>query len=180
METPSSPHLVSLLGPSGSGKTTLAAALVKRWTDRGLRVGFAKHASHGFQMDQEGKDTERVGRESGAGVLVTGPQGVAYVDPRPEDAPDVLAARFFPGCHVLLLEGFRGAALPAVVIAGKANSREFLDVARGPILAVLAAATGDAAEEAAARALPCFEAADVEGVARCLEDHYGFGLFPAS
>ncbi|MGE5103278.1 MAG: molybdopterin-guanine dinucleotide biosynthesis protein B, partial [Betaproteobacteria bacterium] len=43
-------------GWSGSGKTTLIEALVPRLTARGLRVSLVKHAHHGFDIDQPGKD----------------------------------------------------------------------------------------------------------------------------
>jgi len=58
-------------GWSGSGKTTLIEALVPRLTERGWRVSLVKHAHHGFDVDQPGKDSHRHRMAGCAEVLVT-------------------------------------------------------------------------------------------------------------
>ncbi len=151
---PRRPAVVSLLGVSGAGKTTLAAALVKRWRAAGLRVGYVKHASHGFEMDRAGKDTHRLTRAGAAGVAVTGPGGWAYVERGDPAEPDVLVERLFADCDVVVAEGFRSHGYPAVVVLG--DDAEGADPAaaltgalaatlaeaRGPVLAILARGRG--------------------------------------
>ena len=57
--------MLGLAGWSGSGKTTLLLALVALLKRRGLRVATLKHAHHGFDVDQPGKDSF-AHREAGA------------------------------------------------------------------------------------------------------------------
>src|SRR3954454_747003 len=58
-------RIIGLAGWSGSGKTTLITKLVPCLTRRGLRVSTLKHAHHGFDLDQPGKDSF-MHREAGA------------------------------------------------------------------------------------------------------------------
>lgn len=131
------PVVFSLLGPSGAGKTSLAARLVGHWRAAGLSVGYAKHASHGFDMDREGKDTWVLSSAGATGVAVTGPGGTAFVERGEPADVRALVARFFPACDVVVAEGFRDAALPAVVVASGAQAAEALATARGPVLALV-------------------------------------------
>lgn len=129
---PASPPVVSLLGPSGSGKTTLAAALVGRWTRQGRRVGYVKHASHGFDVDRQGKDSARVAEAGAVGVALTGPGGFAYLERgEPRDAREIVAAHFADR-DVVVLEGFRGEGYPAVVLPGAQPAARALAEATGP------------------------------------------------
>ena len=50
-------RIIGLAGWSGSGKTTLLTKLLPRLIARGLRVSTLKHAHHGFDLDQPGKDS---------------------------------------------------------------------------------------------------------------------------
>ncbi len=50
-------RVVGLAGWSGSGKTTLLRRLIPLLTGAGLRVSTVKHAHHGFDVDQPGKDS---------------------------------------------------------------------------------------------------------------------------
>jgi molybdopterin-guanine dinucleotide biosynthesis protein MobB len=138
--------VLSLLGDSGAGKTLLATALIARWKARGLRVGYVKHASHGFEMDRPRKDTYRATESGADGVVVTGPGGTAFLEPlERSDDPLELVGRFLADRDVVVLEGFREAALPSVVIAAPGESpREASVKARGELLAVVSAQPGPA------------------------------------
>jgi molybdopterin-guanine dinucleotide biosynthesis protein B len=50
-------RLIGLAGFSGSGKTTLLAKLLPALLARGRLVSTIKHAHHGFDVDQPGKDS---------------------------------------------------------------------------------------------------------------------------
>ena len=50
-------RIIGLAGWSGSGKTTLVARLIPRLIERGIKVSTLKHAHHGFDLDQPGKDS---------------------------------------------------------------------------------------------------------------------------
>jgi molybdopterin-guanine dinucleotide biosynthesis protein B len=162
------PPLLSLLGASGTGKTALATSLVARWTQAGLRVGYLKHASHGFEVDRPGKDTDRVASAGAAGVAVTGPGGFAYLERgEPRDPKDVVET-LFADRDVVVLEGFRAHGFPAVVVAGEGDPGPALAEARGPVLALLVpAATAEVAR--AAGTVPVFGSGEGEALAAHLE-----------
>ena len=64
-------RIIGLAGWSGSGKTTLLAKVIPRLVARGKRVSTLKHAHHGFDLDQPGKDSH-VHREAGATEVLIG------------------------------------------------------------------------------------------------------------
>ncbi len=64
--------MLAVCGFSGSGKTTLLEAAIPHLIARGLSVAAVKHDSHGFVVDKEGKDSERLFR-AGATVALRGP-----------------------------------------------------------------------------------------------------------
>ena len=174
MPSPHRPALVSLLGASGSGKTTLAAALVRHWTASGLRVGYLKHASHGFEMDRPGKDTALLTEAGAAGVGVAGPDGVAYLERGTPAAPDTLVARWFADRDIVLLEGFRAHGHPAVVLVGPSDPATAVGEARGPVLAVVAGPDGPTdAVRRSAGAAPVFARTDVSTLAALLRTALG-------
>ena len=56
---------IGLFGDSGIGKTTLAVELIAHLRAAGVLVSALKHAGHGFDIDQPGKDSHRL-RAAGA------------------------------------------------------------------------------------------------------------------
>ncbi|MGA8899761.1 molybdopterin-guanine dinucleotide biosynthesis protein B, partial [Bradyrhizobium sp.] len=50
-------RIIGLTGWSGSGKTTLVSKLLPCLTARGVSVSTLKHAHHGFDLDQPGKES---------------------------------------------------------------------------------------------------------------------------
>ena len=115
--------VIGLAGWSGSGKTRLVVALVKEFSKKGLRVSTMKHAHHSFDVDQKGKDSY-AHREAGAQeVLVASERRWALMhECRPEEktneaylSPALLLKHLAP-CDVLLVEGFKNAALDKLEI----------------------------------------------------------------
>ncbi len=83
----------------------------------GLRVSTIKHAHHGLDLDQPGKDSFRH-REAGAEeVLVVGGQRWALLRETAEGPPDLAAliARLAP-VDLVLVEGFKGDRLPKIEV----------------------------------------------------------------
>jgi molybdopterin-guanine dinucleotide biosynthesis protein B len=64
-------RIIGLAGWSGSGKTTLLARAIPRLVARGLLVSTLKHAHHGFDLDQPGKDSH-THRAAGATEVLVG------------------------------------------------------------------------------------------------------------
>ena len=111
-------RLFGFAGWSGSGKTTLIERLVPKLTARGLRVSLVKHAHHTFDIDQPGKDSWRH-REAGCTeVLITSTLRWALVHELRGDSElslDEAIARVSP-CDLLLIEGFKTAAIPKLEV----------------------------------------------------------------
>ena len=115
-------------GYSGSGKTTLIEQLIPFFIGQGLRIALIKHAHHDFDIDQPGKDSFRH-RKAGAGeVLITSDQRWALMHELhgvPE--PDLVShlERLSP-CDLVLVEGFKHAAIPKLEIYRTANEKPLL------------------------------------------------------
>jgi len=166
---PSSPRLLALAGPSGAGKTMLAEHLVRTWVGAGIRVGYAKHASHGFQMDRPGKDSARLAEAGAVGVAVTGPEGTAFLESgAPSTAAD-LARRFFPDAEIVVVEGFREERLPTVLLAGETAPVEAPQGDAGRVLAGYGPASRRAALETVLGARPVFDRAQLDRLVEFLE-----------
>jgi molybdopterin-guanine dinucleotide biosynthesis protein B len=75
--------MVGFVAPSGTGKTTLLRKLVPLLRERGLRVGYLKHAHHAFQLDTPGKDSYELAEAGAAQVMLASAAGWALMDHRP-------------------------------------------------------------------------------------------------
>jgi len=71
--------IILIVGKSNSGKTTLIEKLVPELKRRGLKVGTIKHDVHGFELDQEGKDTWRHAQAGVDTVVISSPQKAACI-----------------------------------------------------------------------------------------------------
>ena len=121
-------RLFGFAGWSGSGKTTLIERLVPRLAARGLTVSLVKHAHHSFDVDQPGKDSWRHRQAVCTEVLVTSAMRWALVHElrgQSELALDEAIARISP-CDLLLVEGFKAAAVPKLEIWRKSLGEPML------------------------------------------------------
>ena len=64
-------RVIGIAGWSGAGKTTLLTKLIPRLVERGIRVSTIKHAHHGFDVDQKGKDSHTHRMAGATEVLVS-------------------------------------------------------------------------------------------------------------
>jgi len=105
-------------GWSGSGKTTLIEKLIPRFTSRGLKVSLIKHAHHTFDVDQEGKDSDRHRHAGATEVLVTSSRRwVLMHELRGAQEPsfDEQVKHLSP-CDLLIVEGFKHAPIPKLEV----------------------------------------------------------------
>lgn len=101
--------ILGLGGWSGAGKTTLLAKLIPELVRRGVTVSTMKHAHHGFDVDQPGKDSY-VHRAAGATeVMVASERRWALMhELRDAPEPDAQALiRHMTPVDLLLVEGFK-------------------------------------------------------------------------
>jgi molybdopterin-guanine dinucleotide biosynthesis protein B len=109
------PPIISIVGKSDSGKTTLIEKLVRELKKRGHRIGVIKHASHGFEIDREGKDSWRHKEAGAETVIVASPGRVAMVKDDPVDTLEHLAT-YFDGIDLILTEGYKNASKPKIEV----------------------------------------------------------------
>lgn len=113
------PPAFSIIGNKKSGKTTLAVAVIAELARRGRRVMSVKHGHH-FRLDAPGSDSWRHRHEGRAGrVLLAGPEEFALMGgwgPGGEPPLDLLLTRHLAEAEIVVVEGFRRAALPKVEI----------------------------------------------------------------
>lgn len=110
-------QLLGLIGASGSGKTHLLTRLLPIFTQRGLRVSTIKHAHHGFDLDQPGKDSF-LHRTAGAHeVLIASGRRWALMHEitGPEPTLAELLAHLSP-VDLVLVEGFKASAHPKIEV----------------------------------------------------------------
>lgn len=105
------PMVLGFVAWSGTGKTTLLEALVPLLVGADLRVGVVKHAHHGFDIDQPGKDSHRLRHAGAARVLVASRQRWALMVETPE-LPEADLAHAIEGLgsdrlDLVLVEGFK-------------------------------------------------------------------------
>ena len=116
---------IGFAGWSGAGKTTLIVRLIPELNRRGLSVSTIKHAHHGFDLDQPGKDSY-VHRAAGAHeVLVASANRLALMRelrgaPEPSLA-DLL--RLLAPVDLVLVEGFKRDSLPKIEVHRAANGK---------------------------------------------------------
>ena len=125
-------------GWSGSGKTTLIESLIPRLVKRGLRVSLIKHAHHTFDVDQPGKDSYRHRHAGAAEVLVTSSRRwVLMHELRGAAEPpfDEQLRRLSP-CDLVLVEGFKRAAIPKLEVWRRATGEPLLHPNDSHIVAV--------------------------------------------
>jgi molybdopterin molybdotransferase len=107
-------RVYGVVGWKNTGKTGLMERLVAEITRRGLAVSTVKHAHHGVDVDQPGRDSHRH-REAGAHeVLLASRRRWALMHElrgAPEPALDDLLSRLSP-VDLVLVEGYKAARHP--------------------------------------------------------------------
>lgn len=111
-------NVIGIIGWKNSGKTALVTDLVHHFRGKGLTVSTVKHAHHGFDIDQPGKDSFQH-REAGAGeVMIASDKRWALMaehDLGSRPALSDLLMRMAPA-DVILAEGFKGDPHPKIEV----------------------------------------------------------------
>ncbi len=111
-------RVIGLAGWSGSGKTTLLTRLIPRLVARGLKVSTLKHAHHGFDVDQPGKDSHSHRMAGASEVMIGSSLRFALLHElrgAPEPTLGDLLARMSP-VDLVLVEGYKTAAIPKLEV----------------------------------------------------------------
>ena len=131
-------RIIGLAGWSGSGKTTLITKAIPRLLARGHKVSTLKHAHHGFDLDQPGKDSFMHRLAGATEVCISSENRFAILHElrgEPEwDLPDLLA-KLSP-VDLVLVEGFKRDRFPKLEIHRIANGKPLLHPEDPQIVAV--------------------------------------------
>jgi molybdopterin-guanine dinucleotide biosynthesis adapter protein len=106
---------ISIIGKSESGKTTLIEKLIPEMKRRGYRVGSVKHAAHGFDMDQEGKDSFRHQKAGAEIVAVASPHQIVLIKNVASDSLESLET-YFRELDLLFVEGYKKEKRPKIEV----------------------------------------------------------------
>jgi molybdopterin-guanine dinucleotide biosynthesis protein B len=120
--------VIGLAGWSGAGKTTLLGKLIPFLTARGVSVSTLKHAHHGFDVDQPGKDSHTHRIAGATEVLVASARRFALVHElrdEPEWRLADLIGKLSP-VDLVIVEGFKAEVHPKIEIHRVANGKPFL------------------------------------------------------
>jgi len=160
-------RIIGLAGWSGSGKTTLITKVLPRLIARGQRVSTIKHAHHGFDLDQPGKDSFMHRTAGATEVVISSARRFAVLHElrdEPEwDLPDLLG-KLAP-VDLVLVEGFKRDAFPKLEIHRKGNGKPLLHPDDPHIVAIASDTPLPAA------AVPVIGLDDIERIADMLLKH---------
>jgi molybdopterin-guanine dinucleotide biosynthesis protein B len=160
-------RIIGLAGWSGSGKTTLITKVLPRLLARGVRVSTLKHAHHGFDLDQPGKDSFMHRAAGATEVVISSARRFAILHElreEPEwDLPDLLA-RLAP-VDLVLIEGFKRDAFPKLEIHRAENPKPLIHPEDPHVVAIAADTPLPQAT------VPVLDLDDIERIADVLLEH---------
>jgi molybdopterin-guanine dinucleotide biosynthesis adapter protein len=132
-------RVIGIAGWSGAGKTTLLTKLIPRLVERGIRLSTIKHAHHGFDVDQKGKDSHTHRMAGATEVLVSSANRWALVHELrggAEPALDALLQKLAP-VDLVIVEGFKRATYPKVEVYREAVGKPLLHPGDPGIVAIV-------------------------------------------
>jgi molybdopterin-guanine dinucleotide biosynthesis protein B len=133
-------RIIGLAGWSGSGKTTLIKKLIPSLIARGSSVSTLKHAHHGFDLDQPGKDSFFHRAAGATEVIISSARRWAILHElleEPEWDLPALVAKMSP-VDLVLVEGFKRDAFPKLEIHRAANGKPLIHPEDPHIVAIAA------------------------------------------
>ena len=161
--------ILGLGGWSGSGKTTLLAKLIPELVRRGITISTMKHAHHGFDLDQPGKDSH-VHRTAGATeVLISSEKRWALMHEL-RGAPEPNAAeliRHMSPVDLLLIEGFKREPHDKLEIHRAENGKPLLSTDDPTYVAILSDGPVNGTK------LPVLDLNDIPAIADFIVAHCG-------
>ena len=160
-------RIIGLAGWSGSGKTTLLAKVIPRIVARGLKVSTLKHAHHGFDVDQPGKDSHTHRMAGASEVLVSSANRWALVHELRGQAEPVLGALLtkLSPVDLVLIEGYKAETHPKLEVYRAAVGKPLLHPDDPAIVAVASD------EPLPAARVPVVDLDDVERIVDILIRH---------
>jgi molybdopterin-guanine dinucleotide biosynthesis protein B len=166
-----SQKLLGIAGFKNAGKTTLTERLVRELTARRYRVSTIKHAHHGFDIDQEGRDSWRHRRAGASEVAVVSMKRWALVhELRGEAEPRLseILAKLSP-CDLVLTEGYKRENHPKIEVRNVELGHPEIAGSDNTVIAIASNAAIDHSP------VPVFDREDAPGIADFIIEQLGLG-----
>jgi molybdopterin-guanine dinucleotide biosynthesis protein B len=158
--------IISIVGKSDSGKTTLIEKLVPELTRRGYRVATVKHDIHGFEVDQEGKDSWRHKQAGAHTVIISSPNKVALIrDVETDLTLAELREKLIQDVDLILSEGYKKDVQPKIEIFRKERHKELLCTKDDNLVAIVSNKKFNVG-------VPCFQLDDMKGLSNFIEKEF--------
>src|SRR5690242_21426736 len=160
-------RIIGLAGWSGSGKTTLVTKLIPRLIVRGIKVSTLKHAHHGFDLDQPGKDSFFHRAAGATEVIISSAKRWAILHELREEAEwdlGTLVTKMSP-VDLVLVEGFKRDRFPKLEIYRAANNKPLIHPDDPRIVAIASDTTLPGVK------IPVIDLNDIEAIADLLLQH---------
>ena len=160
--------VAAIVGFSNSGKTTVMEKLVSEMVGRGFRVGTVKHDVHGFDMDHPGKDTWRHKQAGATATIISSPRQIGMVKDVDHDHDPLELASLMPDVDLVLLEGYKRAAIPKIEVFRSEVSKKIFNQDDPNLVAVIS----DAKHHIP---VPCFGHEEIGRITDFLIDRFALG-----
>ena len=132
--------VLGIVAWSGTGKTTLLTRLIPELKNNDIRVAAIKHSHHDFEIDKQGKDSDRL-RKAGAGqIILASKYRTAFIlEEDGETEPNLfqqLNRLDTEKLDLVLVEGFRQEVIPKIEVYRPALNKPLLYLEDDSIVAV--------------------------------------------
>jgi len=163
--------VISVVGKSDTGKTTLLEKLIAELKRRGYRVATVKHDTHGFDIDQPGKDSWRHAQAGSDVVVISGPNRLALIEKRQREATlDEIAGRMMD-VDIILTEGYKRGDKPKIEVSRREKGRELL-CTEDELIAI-------ATDQPFEMNVPQFDLDDAAGLVDLIEERFLANSWPS-
>ena len=122
-------NIIGISGWSGSGKTKLITNLIKFFKDNySLKVCALKHAHHTFELDQKGKDSQKMFEAGASRVIIASSKQWAIINRINHEEPPLeeLLRHSKDNIDIILVEGWKFSKIKKIEVYRKVLKKEML------------------------------------------------------
>jgi len=135
--------IIGFVGDKKSGKTAVLETVIAELKKKGGKVGVIKHTTHGFQLDYPRTDSAKLAKAGAKKVVLLGHGRIGlYGQEKREPGPEQVRDLYLSDLDLVLLEGFKNALVPKVLVALNAPAPKWAKETGGLIAAVSSKKTG--------------------------------------
>jgi len=131
-----SPQIIQIVGYKNTGKTTMVCRLTERFAEAGYKVGTIKHDAHHFQIDTPDTDTWKH-QAAGAHITAISSSERSAVLYQQSQSLDELIVAMNASVDIILIEGFKDAIYPKVIMIRSASDFELIAKLYNPLAVAL-------------------------------------------